>query len=210
MSLQVNLSAPDIRAAYDAVLSGASDYLILTYEKGSNDLKVQTVEKGSLDDALFDFSDGRIQYGFVRVIDQNSKLPKFVLINWCGEGVPEARRGMFPSHSATVGQYMRNYHVSVNARTEADLDSKGIMKKVEASSGSNYAAAGSSANTQPGGRIEPVRSSYQPIGAPDIKALQSGAKRDVIAPVVSCIFPLHWKDFLRANSAHYIAPGYRL
>jgi hypothetical protein len=189
MSLQVNLSSPDIRSAYDQVLSGAADYLILTYEKASNDLKVQTVEQGSLDDALFDFSSGRIQYGFIRVVDPNSKLPKFVLINWCGEGVPESRKGLFTSHAATVAQYMKNYHVSINARREDDLDSKGIMKKVTDSSGSKYSAAGQSANTQVGGRIEPVGSSYKPIGTPDVRGMQSGAKAEPIQSVGTAYTP---------------------
>lgn len=188
MSLQVNLSSPDIRSAYDQVLSGAADYLILTYEKGSNDLKVQTVEQGSLDDALFDFSSGRMQYGFIRVVDPNSQLPKFVLINWCGEGVPESRKGLFGSHAATVGQYMKNYHVSINARREDDLDSKSIMKKVTDSSGSKYAAAGQSANTQVGGKIEKVGSSYVPVGAPDIKSMQASGKRADPIPAVGTAY----------------------
>lgn len=189
MSLQVNLSSPDIRSAYDAVLGGSADYLILTYEKGSNDLKVQELERGSLDDALFDFSSGRMQYGFVRVTDQNTQLPKFVLINWCGEGVPESRKGLFASHAASVAQYLKHYHVSVNARREDDLDAKGIMKKVTDSSGSKYSAAGQSANTQAGGRIEPVGSSYKPVGAPDIAGLRKGAQKDVIAPVGTAYQP---------------------
>lgn len=189
MSLQVNLSSPDIRSAYDQVLSGAADYLILTYEKGSNDLKVQTVEQGSLDDALFDFSSGRIQYGFIRVVDPNSQLPKFVLVNWCGEGVPESRKGLFTSHSTTVSQYMKNYHVSVNARREDDLDSKAIMKKVTDSSGSKYSAAGQSANTQTGGKIEAVGSSYKPIGTPDVRGMQAGAKAEPIQSVGTAYTP---------------------
>lgn len=189
MSLSVNLSSPDIRSAYDQVLSGSADYFILTYEKGSNDLKVQTVEQGSLDDALFDFSSGRMQYGFIRVVDPNSQLPKFLLVNWCGEGVPESRKGLFTSHSATVGQYLKNYHVSINARREDDLDSKSIMKKVNDSSGSKYSAAGQSANTHVGGRIEPVGSSYKPIGTPDVRGMQAGAKADPIQSVGTAYTP---------------------
>ncbi|CEH13588.1 Drebrins and related actin binding proteins [Ceraceosorus bombacis] len=160
MSLGVNLSAPGIKSAYDAVLSGSKDYLILSYERGSNDIKVDTLASGSLDDALFDFSDGSIMYGLIRVVDPNSNLPKYVLINWCGEGVPVNRKGLFPSHSADVAKFLRGYHVSVNARTEADLDAKAIMKKVADSGGSKYSAAGDAANTQRGGRIEPVGTAY--------------------------------------------------
>ena len=184
MSLQVNLSAPGIRQAYEAVLSGEKDYLILTYEKSSNDLRVQSQDKGDLDDLSEEFSDGRIQYAFVRVQDPNSQLPKFVLINWCGEGLPENRKGLFASHSAAVAQYLKAYHVSIQARAETDVSPAIIMKKVTDSSGSKYSAGGTAANTAKAVPIAPVGSSYKPIGTPDIKGMQaSAAKKDVIAPV---------------------------
>ena len=52
---------------------------------------------------------GRIQYAFARVndpsvswttpghgkADNQSKLDKFVLISWCGDGVPEFKKGLY-------------------------------------------------------------------------------------------------------------------
>ncbi len=75
MSLNVNLSSSGIRDAYEKVLDGAKDYLVLTYEKASNDLRVQVVENGDLDDLNEEFSDGRIQYAFARVKDPNTQCP---------------------------------------------------------------------------------------------------------------------------------------
>ena len=43
--------------------------------------------EGELADLLEDFNEGRIQFAFVKVKDQNSGLPKNVLIAWCGGGV---------------------------------------------------------------------------------------------------------------------------
>lgn len=189
MSLGVNLSSPDIRTGYDAVLDGKKDYMVLTYEKASNDLRVQVLEKGDLDYLSEEFSDGRIQYAFARVIDPNSKLPKFVLINWCGEGVPENRKGLFASHSTAVAQFLKGYHVSIQARSEGDIDPALIMKRVMASSGSNYGAGGDAANTQRGGPISAVGSSYKPVGTPDIKGMQAGARKETIAPVGSAYKP---------------------
>jgi len=80
----------------------------------------------------------RIQYAFARVIDPNvrsfrsasarvdlrylfysqSKLTKFVQINWCGDGVPVAKKGLFHSHSSAVARFFRGTHVVVNARNE--------------------------------------------------------------------------------------------
>lgn len=183
MSLSVNLSSAGIRDAYEKVLDGVQDYVVLSYRKLSNDLDVGAAGKGSLDDVAEEFSDGKIQYAFVRVTDPNTKLPKFVLINWCGEGVPETRKGLFPSHSASVADYFRAYHVSINARTEHDVEPAVIMRKITDSSGSKYNAAGAAANTHPGGPITPVGTSHKPVGTPDIRGMQAKAPKDKIEPV---------------------------
>ena len=44
MSLQVNLASKDIAIAYQSVLDGTdTDWMLLTYDKGSNDLKVRSL-----------------------------------------------------------------------------------------------------------------------------------------------------------------------
>ena len=59
MSLQVNLSSPDIASAYQDVLNARGiDWVVLTYEKASNDLRVQSTGTG-LEDLEEEFSDGR-------------------------------------------------------------------------------------------------------------------------------------------------------
>lgn len=60
MSLQVNLSSPDIAKAYnDVVNSRGIDWAIFTYDKGSNDLKVQGTGDGGLEELEEEFSDGK-------------------------------------------------------------------------------------------------------------------------------------------------------
>lgn len=60
MSLQLNLSSPDIAKAYnDVVNSRGIDWVIFTYDKGSNDLKVQGTGDGGLEELEDEFSDGK-------------------------------------------------------------------------------------------------------------------------------------------------------
>jgi hypothetical protein len=49
-----------------------------------------------LEEIVEEFNGSRIQYGFVRVEDPNTKVTKFVLVNWSGEGAPVLRKGMGP------------------------------------------------------------------------------------------------------------------
>jgi len=101
-------------------------------------LKVQSTGEGELVDLIDEFSDGRIQFAFVKVKDPNSSLPKNVLIAWCGEGVPERTKGYFGSHLTVVSKLLHGYHVQVTARSDADLTPERIIQKVADASGANY------------------------------------------------------------------------
>lgn len=73
----------------------------------SSTLKANAIfTEGELVDLIDEFSDGRIQFAFVKVNDPNTTLPKYVLIAWCGEGVPERTKGYFTSHLAAVAKVL--------------------------------------------------------------------------------------------------------
>lgn len=57
-------------------------------------------------DLIEDFSEGRIQFAYVKVRDSNTGLLKNILIGWCGEGVPERTKGYFTSHLAAVSKFL--------------------------------------------------------------------------------------------------------
>ncbi|KAJ5159228.1 Dynamin [Penicillium coprophilum] len=108
-------------------------------------LKVQSTGEGELADLIEEFSEGRVQFAYVKVTDSNTGLPKNVLIGWCGEGVPERTKGYFTSHLATVSKFLHGYHVQVTARADGDLTPEGIVQRVADSSGSKYSAGEASA-----------------------------------------------------------------
>ncbi|KAF1932222.1 uncharacterized protein M421DRAFT_416946 [Didymella exigua CBS 183.55] len=118
-------------------------------------LKVQSTGEGELLDLMDEFSDGRIQFAFVKVKDPNSSLPKNVLIAWCGEGVPERTKGYFGSHLGVVSKLLHGYHVQVTARSEADLTPERIIQKVSDASGAKYT----------GGADIPLSSAPPPVAA---------------------------------------------
>lgn len=122
----LNLRSPDLAAAYQAVLSGDPKTNWALFSYSGNDLKVAGTGDGGLEEIEDEFSDGKIQYAFVRVVDPNvgaqcifiiselimnvpsqSKLNKFVQINWLGEAVPESKRGMISEHSAPTAHIPR-------------------------------------------------------------------------------------------------------
>ncbi|KAF8426249.1 hypothetical protein EV426DRAFT_530557 [Tirmania nivea] len=110
-------------------------------------VKVQTTGEGELSELIDEFNEGKVQFAFVKVKDSNSGLAKFVLIGWCGEGVPERVKGYFTGHLAAISKVLHGYHVQITARSESDLTPDSIIQKVADASGAKYSAATSAAPT---------------------------------------------------------------
>ncbi|KAG8165025.1 hypothetical protein KVR01_005300 [Diaporthe batatas] len=162
-SLNLSINGPSIKSSYQGVVNGQlpkSDSptyaqwalftvqapLLNAFQDGGakeSILKVETKGEGELADLIEDFSEGRIQFAFVKVKDPNTALPKNVLIAWCGGGVPERTKGYFTSHTAAVAKILHGYHVQITARSDSDLEPAAIIQKVSDASGAKYTAGGS-------------------------------------------------------------------
>ncbi|KAJ4394287.1 actin binding protein [Gnomoniopsis smithogilvyi] len=162
-SLNLSTNGPSIKSSYQGVVNRElpkSDSptfalwalftvqapLMNAFQAGSASesvLKVETKGDGELADLIEDFSEGRVQFAFVKVRDPNTGLPKNVLIAWCGGGVPERTKGYFTSHTAAVAKVLHGYHVQITARSDSDLEPTSIIQKVSDASGAKYTAGGS-------------------------------------------------------------------
>ncbi|KAF9990563.1 hypothetical protein BGZ75_001127 [Mortierella antarctica] len=186
MSLQVNFTAHghDLRAAYESILrpsdpKNGDNWALFGYDKGTNDLKVLGQGNGGLEELQEEFMDGKVQYAFARILDPNSKLNKFVLVAWCGDGVPESKKGLFNSHLADVSLFLKGYHLQINARCEADVTPAQIMKRLNEASGSKYSIHNETHQPE---RITPLQSAYKKTEIPDIAALQRNPTKPEPAP----------------------------
>jgi hypothetical protein len=176
-SLNLSINGPSIKSSYAGVINGpppSSDsptyaqWALFSVQaplanafqdSGSKEsiLKVQSTGDGELDELLEDFNEGRIQYAFIKVKDPNSGLPKYVLVAWCGGGVPERTKGYFTSHTAAVSKILHGYHVQITARSDSDLEPASIIQKVADASGAKYSAGSStSAPAPPPVKSKPV------------------------------------------------------
>lgn len=146
-------------------------------------LKVQSSGEGELTELIEEFSEGRIQFAFVKVKDPNTGLPKNVLIGWCGEGVPERTKGYFTSHLAAVSKFLHGYHVQITARSDRDLTPEGIIQKVADSSGAKYSSGAApppaSATSKPPIAAKPV---FTPTRLGGVGYKPEPANRRTVAP----------------------------
>ncbi|XP_074419589.1 drebrin-like protein isoform X3 [Larus michahellis] len=138
---------------------------LFTYEGNSNDLRVAGCGDGGLEEMVEELNSGKVMYAFCRVKDPNSGLPKYVLINWTGEGVNDVRKGACANHVSTVANFLKGAHVTINARAEEDVEPELIMEKVAKASGANYNFHKESSKFQDSGPQAPVGSVYQKTNA---------------------------------------------
>ncbi|XP_032484091.1 drebrin isoform X1 [Phocoena sinus] len=122
----------ELLAAYEEVIreESAADWALYTYEDGSDDLKLAASGDGGLQELSGHFENQKVMYGFCSVKDSQAALPKYVLINWVGEDVPDARKCACASHVAKVAEFFQGVDVVVNASSVEDIDAGAIGQRL--------------------------------------------------------------------------------
>ncbi|XP_061116533.1 drebrin-like b isoform X5 [Conger conger] len=167
MAVNLSKNGPALTAAYKEVVDEKSNtnWALFTYEGNSNDIRLAEKGDGGLEELVEELNSGKIMYAFCRVLDPNSGLPKYVLINWTGEGVKDSRKGLCANHVSSMANFLKGAHVTVNARGEEDVEPEVIMQKVAKASGANYSFHKESSRFRDSGPQGPVGSVYQKTNA---------------------------------------------
>ncbi|MEQ2170920.1 hypothetical protein GOODEAATRI_005273 [Goodea atripinnis] len=168
MAVNLSKNGPALTAAYKEVVDEKSDtnWALFTYEGNSNDIRLAEKGDGGLEELVEELNSGKVMYAFCRVQDPNSGLPKYVLINWTGEGVKDARKGLCANHVSAIANFLKGAHVTINARADEDVEPEAIMQKVAKASGANYSFhKEASSRFQDSGPQGPVGSVYQKTNA---------------------------------------------
>ncbi|NXF90008.1 DREB protein, partial [Eubucco bourcierii] len=103
---------------------------LYTYEDGSNDLKLAASGGGGLLELSGHFEIQKVMYGFCSVKEPQAVLPKYVLVNWVGEDVPDARKCACASHVAKIAEFFQGVDVIVNASSVEDIDPGAIGQRL--------------------------------------------------------------------------------
>ncbi|XP_039530648.1 drebrin-like b isoform X5 [Pimephales promelas] len=167
MAVNLSKNGPALTAAYNEVVDEKSEtnWALFTYEGNTNDIRLAEKGDGGLEELFEELNSGKVMYAFCRVKDPNSGLPKYVLINWTGEGVKDARKGQCANHVSSMANFLKGAHVTINARAEEDAEPDAIMQKVAKASGANYSFHKETNRFRDAGPQGPVGSVYQKTNA---------------------------------------------
>uniref|UniRef100_A0A674NSD5 Drebrin n=1 Tax=Takifugu rubripes TaxID=31033 RepID=A0A674NSD5_TAKRU len=103
---------------------------LYTYEDDSNDLTLASSGGGGLAEITLTFDNSRVMYGFCSLKEPNATLPRYILINWVGEDVPDARKCACASHVATIAEFFQGVEITVNASSLDDIDPSAIAQRL--------------------------------------------------------------------------------
>ncbi|KAK9536824.1 hypothetical protein VZT92_006581 [Zoarces viviparus] len=131
MAVNLGKNRLELLTAYQDVIDETSDtdWALYTYEDDSNDLKLASSGGGGLAEITLTFDSARVMYGFCSLKEPAATLPRYILINWVGEDVPDARKCACASHVATIADFLQGV-VTINASSLDDIDASAIGQRL--------------------------------------------------------------------------------
>ncbi|XP_018407909.1 PREDICTED: drebrin isoform X1 [Nanorana parkeri] len=131
-SLSFKTHRLELLAAYQDVIQeqNSIDWALYTYEDGTDNLVLATSGGGGLLALSSHFENQKVMYGFCSVKEPHAMLARYVLINWVGEDVPDARKCACASHVAQVADFFQGVDVIVNASNVEDIDPMTIGQRL--------------------------------------------------------------------------------
>nr|XP_046267801.1 drebrin isoform X2 [Scatophagus argus] len=132
MAVNLGKNRLALLTAYQDVIDETSDtdWALYTYEDDSNDLTLASSGGGGLAEITLTFDNGRVMYGFCSLKEPTASLPRYILINWVGEDVPDARKCACASHVATIADFFQGVEVIINASSLDDIDPSAIGQRL--------------------------------------------------------------------------------
>jgi len=151
-------------AAYQAVLADddVTNWALFSY-KLNGELFVEATGDEGLEELESEFNSGKVQYAFARVQDPNTKLHKFILIIWQGEGVPATKKGQCANHVNDIKRFFKIHHMTISARNDDDVTADEIMRHVTKSTSSFNIGRPSVAEQPASGAVSSVYRPTRPI-----------------------------------------------
>ncbi|XP_051789801.1 drebrin isoform X2 [Erpetoichthys calabaricus] len=132
MAVNLSKNRLELLTAYQDVIDekSSTDWALYTYEDNSNDLTLASSGGGGLPEITVCFDNSRVMYGFCSLKDPISILPRYILINWVGEDVPDARKCACASHVAMIAEFFQGVDVIINASSMEDIDPAAIGQRL--------------------------------------------------------------------------------
>ncbi|XP_058852454.1 drebrin-like isoform X11 [Acipenser ruthenus] len=137
MAVNLSKNRLNLLTAYQDVIDekSSTNWALYTYEDSTDDLTLASSGDGGLPEITVSFDNTRVMYGFCSMKEPNAALPRYILINWVGEDVPDARKCACASHVSMIAEFFQvslteGVDVIINASSMEDIDPAAIGQRL--------------------------------------------------------------------------------
>ncbi|XP_008331583.1 drebrin isoform X2 [Cynoglossus semilaevis] len=132
MAVNLGKNRLTVLSAYQDVIDEScdTDWALFTYEEDSDALTLAASGGGGLPEITLTFDSSRVMYGFCSIKEPSAALPRYILINWVGDDVPDARKCACASHVATIAEFFQGVEVIVNASSVDDIEPSAVGQRL--------------------------------------------------------------------------------
>eukprot|EP00698_Gefionella_okellyi_P007827 TRINITY_DN1913_c0_g1_i1.p2 TRINITY_DN1913_c0_g1~~TRINITY_DN1913_c0_g1_i1.p2 ORF type:complete len:235 (+),score=55.20 TRINITY_DN1913_c0_g1_i1:1040-1744(+) len=140
----VDLSDPEVKKAYESVRddSGATSWAWFRYHPSKTALQVHTSGSGGWSDFLKPIDISLPMYGFCRYNWEERGRTKFIFVSFIGEKVPALKKARIGHDKATVTNFFKGSHITLEADCVGDLEESVVIDKLRRSGGADYDGGG--------------------------------------------------------------------
>jgi len=135
-----NLEFPnpsELKDAIAEVRKGSTDWVIFTYEDGTNNVVFASKGTGGADELLANLNDAMVGYILIRKTEKIdvTEAIKFAFIRFVGDNVPRMLKARLGTHFGKITEFFSPYHVSLDVTHKSEISDEIIMKSISSASG---------------------------------------------------------------------------
>jgi len=126
-----------LKDAIAEVRKGSSDWVIFTYEEGSNNVILAAKGNGGSNELLEHLNDNIVGYIIIRKTEKIdvTEAIKFAFIRFVGDNVPRMLKARLGTHFGKITEFFSPYHVSLDVTQKSEISDEIIMKSISSASG---------------------------------------------------------------------------
>jgi len=140
----VDLSDPAVKKAYEDVRDDSTEtsWAWFRYHPSKTALQVHATGAGSWDSFLTPIDDTLPMYGFCRYNWEERARTKFIFVSFIGEKVPALKKARIGHDKATVTNFFKGSHITLEVDSVGDLVETEVIAKLRRSGGADYDGGG--------------------------------------------------------------------
>eukprot|EP00011_Vannellida_sp_DIVA3-517-6-12_P007384 CAMPEP_0114617660 /NCGR_PEP_ID=MMETSP0168-20121206/7309_1 /TAXON_ID=95228 ORGANISM="Vannella sp., Strain DIVA3 517/6/12" /NCGR_SAMPLE_ID=MMETSP0168 /ASSEMBLY_ACC=CAM_ASM_000044 /LENGTH=743 /DNA_ID=CAMNT_0001828797 /DNA_START=117 /DNA_END=2345 /DNA_ORIENTATION=- len=107
------------------------DWVVFDFDKAGNAVKFGATGEGGLDEMTEYIDDGKVQYGLLRLVEEDRRRVKFVFLVWLGPSSGVITKARSQTHKAAIMQDIGQFHLELISENRDELNLDEVWKRLK-------------------------------------------------------------------------------